>query len=200
MMGGLVLNAAVLGLGMHLGAWRHDRADPFAYTEIDYYQEIARLAEKGVLHAVFLADTRAVAEENFERPNLDAMDPIVVLGAVAARTTHIGLVATASTPYNEPYNLARRLSSLDHLSRGRTGWNVVTTFVPDVAANFGTAVLPRGEARYDRAEEFVDVVRDLWASWEPGSLVGDKHRGVFADSPRVHAIDITEHISTCGVP
>jgi FMN-dependent oxidoreductase (nitrilotriacetate monooxygenase family) len=188
-MGDLILNVAVLGLGMHLGAWRHDSADPLAYTDISYYREIARLAEKGFLHAVFLADTLAVAEENFERPNLGAMDPIVVLAALAETTTHVGLVATASTTYNEPYNLARRLSSLDHLSHGRAGWNIVTTFVPDVAANFGTTALPRGDARYDRAEEFVDVVRDLWASWEPGSLVGDKRRGVFADSRLVHAID-----------
>jgi FMN-dependent oxidoreductase (nitrilotriacetate monooxygenase family) len=188
-MGDLILNAAILGLGMHLGAWRHDSADPFACTDVGYYREIARLAEKGLLHAVFLADTLAVAEENFERPNLGAMDPIVVLAALAETTTHVGLVATASTTYNEPYNLARRLSSLDHLSRGRAGWNIVTTFVPDVAANFGTVSLPRGDARYDRAEEFVDVVRDLWASWEPGSLVGDKQRGVFADSRFVHAID-----------
>ncbi len=90
------------------------------------------------------------------------MDPATVLAALAATTSHVGLVATASTTYNEPYNLARRFASLDHLSRGRAGWNIVTTFVPDVAANFGSEALPRGDERYDRAEEFVDVVRSLW--------------------------------------
>ncbi len=185
----LILNATVMGLGMHLGAWRYGDADPFAYTDISYYQEIGRLAEKGLLHALFLADTLAVSEENFERPNLGAMDPATVLAALAATTKHVGLVATASTTYNEPYNLARRFASLDHLSRGRAAWNIVTTFVPDVAANFGSDALPRGDARYDRAEEFVDVVRSLWGSWGPGSLVGNKTTGVFADSSRVHAID-----------
>lgn len=185
----LILNATVMGLGMHLGAWRFGDADPFAYTDISYYQEIGRLAENGLLHALFLADTLAVSEENFERPNLGAMDPATVLAALAATTRHVGLVATASTTYNEPYNLARRFASLDHLSRGRAGWNIVTTFVPDVAANFGSDALPRGDARYDRAEEFVDVVRSLWGSWKPGSLVGDKTTGVFADGSRVHAID-----------
>jgi FMN-dependent oxidoreductase (nitrilotriacetate monooxygenase family) len=185
----LILNATVMGLGMHLGAWRYGDADPFAYTDISYYQEIGCLAEKGLLHAIFLADTLAVSEENFERPNLGAMDPAIVLATLAATTKHVGLVATASTTYNEPYNLARRFASLDHLSRGRAGWNIVTTFVPDVAANFGSDALPRGDARYERAEEFVDVVCGLWGSWEPGSLVGNKATGAFADSSRVHAID-----------
>ena len=117
------------------------------------------------------------------------MDPTVVLAALATTTRHVGLVATASTTYNEPYNLARRMASLDHLSRGRAGWNIVTTFVPDVAANFGSDALPRGDVRYERAEEFVDVMLGLWASWEPNSLIGDKASGLFADGGRVHAIN-----------
>jgi FMN-dependent oxidoreductase (nitrilotriacetate monooxygenase family) len=185
----LILNVAVLGLGLHMGAWRYRKGDPFDYTDIDYYQEIGRIAESGCLQAVFLADTLAVAEENFERPNFGAMDPTIVLAAVASVTKHVGLVATASTTYNEPYNLARRISTLDHLSHGRASWNIVTTFIPDVAANFGTAELPNHDDRYERAEEFVDIVTRLWDSWEDEALVGDKATGRFADASRVHAID-----------
>ncbi len=186
---GLILNVAVLGLGMHLGGWRKREGSPFDYLDISYYQEIGRIAERGKLHAVFLADTLAVAEENFERPNLGALDPAVTLSAVAAATTHVGLVATASTTYNEPYNLARRTSSLDHISGGRAAWNIVTTFVPDVAANFGDQHLPPGPERYERAEEFVDVVLALWDSWKDGALIGDKAHGRFVDRSKVAPID-----------
>jgi len=185
----LILNVAIMGVGMHLGAWRHRDDDPFSYLGFDYYRDIARCAEAGKLHAVFLADTLAVSEENFERPNLGAMDPTTVLGGLAAVTEHIGLVATASTSYNEPFNLARRLSTLDHLSRGRAAWNIVTTFVPDVAANFSNAPLPPHDQRYARAEEFVDVVLGLWHSWEADALIGDKLSGQFADAQKVHALD-----------
>lgn len=185
----LILNVAVLGLGLHVGAWRHRAGSPFDYTDIAYYQEIGRLAEKGRLHAVFLADTLAVAEENFERPNFGAMDPTIVLAGVAAVTQHIGLVATASTTYNEPYNLARRISTLDHVSNGRASWNIVTTFIPDVAANFGAGPLPEHDDRYRRAEEFVEIVTRLWDSWEDEALIGDKVSGRFADANRIHALD-----------
>jgi FMN-dependent oxidoreductase (nitrilotriacetate monooxygenase family) len=185
----LILNAAVLGLGLHMGAWRYREGDPFDYTKMEFYQEIGRIAETGCLQAIFLADTLAVAEENFERPNFGAMDPTIVLAAVASATKHVGLVATASTTYNEPYNLARRIATLDHLSRGRASWNIVTTFIPDVAANFGTAELPNHDDRYERAEEFVDIVTRLWDSWEDEALIGDKVTGRFADASRVHAID-----------
>ena len=94
-----------------------------------------------------------MSEENFERPNLGAMDPTIVLAALAGETKHVGLVATSSTTYNEPYNIARRFASLDHLSGGRAAWNIVTTFVPDVAANFGDAALPNHDGRYERAKE-----------------------------------------------
>jgi FMN-dependent oxidoreductase (nitrilotriacetate monooxygenase family) len=185
----LILNAAVLGLGLHMGAWRYREGDPFDYTKMEFYQEIGRIAEAGCLQAIFLADTLAVAEENFERPNFGAMDPTIVLAAVASATKHVGLVATASTTYNEPYNLARRIATLDHLSRGRASWNIVTTFIPDVAANFGTAELPNHDDRYERAEEFVDIVTRLWDSWEDEALIGDKASGRFADASRVHAIN-----------
>ena len=124
MTGELILNATIMGVGMHLGAWRHRPEPATSYLDLEYYIAAARLAEEGRLHGVFLADTLAVSEENLERPNLGAMDPVTVLGAVAASTTNIGLIATASTSYNEPYNLARRFATLDLISKGRAGWNV----------------------------------------------------------------------------
>jgi FMN-dependent oxidoreductase (nitrilotriacetate monooxygenase family) len=186
---GLILNATVLGVGMHPSAWRYGDGDPFRHTAPAFFRTIAQVAEQGCLHSVFLADTLAVAEEDFERPNLGAMDPTIVLADVAAATERIGLVATASTTYNEPYNLARRFATLDHLSGGRAAWNVVTTFVPQVAANFGGDELPPGPTRYERAEEFVDVVLRLWESWQDGALVGDKPSGRFVDASRVKPID-----------
>jgi FMN-dependent oxidoreductase (nitrilotriacetate monooxygenase family) len=199
MRNGLILNSVVMGLGMHPGAWRYRDGDPFAYTDIGYYQEIARLSELGRLHAIFLADTLAVSEENFERPNLGAMDPTIVLAALAGETRHVGLVATTSTTYNEPYNIARRFASLDHLSRGRAAWNIVTTFVPDVAANFADTALPNHDDRYERATESVDIVRRLWASWDQEALVGDKAAGVFANGAHVRPINHSgEHYSVRG--
>ena len=185
----LLLNVVVMGLGMHPGAWRFRDGDAYDYTTLKYFSQIAAKAEAGMLHAIFLADTLAVSEENFERPNLGALDPTVVLSVLAGQTSHLGLIATASTTFNEPYNIARRLSSLDHLSGGRAAWNIVTTFVPDVAANFGQTGLPAHDDRYVKAEEFVDVVIKLWQSWGANATVGDKQRPVFADSSQVHAVD-----------
>jgi len=194
---GLVLNIGVLGVGMHPGAWRYGTAT--SAIDGSFYTEIGRIAEQGKLHAVFLADTLTVDEENLSRPNLGAMDPALALTWLAASTRHVGLVGTASTSYNEPFNLARRFMSLDHLSKGRAGWNVVTTFAPTVAANFGDAPLPPGDARYDRAEEFVDVVRALWESWEPGALVADQASGIYADRDRVRPVSFRgAHLSVGG--
>lgn len=184
----LLLNVVVMGLGMHPGAWRYRDGDPFDYVTLDYFKHTAQVAEKGCLHAMFLADTLAVSEENFERPNLGAMDPTIVLSALAACTSHLGLVATASTTFNEPYNIARRIASLDHISGGRAAWNIVTTFVPDVANNFGTT-LPAHDDRYVRAEEFVDIVIKLWESWGGDAAIGDKRGGRFADAARVTPVD-----------
>lgn len=189
MSGGLILNVTLLGLGMHPAAWRWGERRGDAYLDLDYYSDIARVAEEGKLHALFLADTLAAGEEEYQRPNLGAMDTLNVLSALVPLTQRIGLVATASTTYNEPFNLARRFMTLDHLSKGRAGWNMVTTFVPAVAANFSRAALPSGVDRYQRAEEFAEVVQALWQSWQPDAIVDDKSRGRFADATRIHAIN-----------
>ncbi|GAA1847418.1 LLM class flavin-dependent oxidoreductase [Pseudonocardia ailaonensis] len=195
----MILTATVMGLGMHHGAWRYRDGDPFDQTDPAYYVQIATTAERGGLHAIFLADTLDVSEERFARPNLGALDPAVVLSVMAAHTERIGLVGTSSTTFNEPYNLARRFASLDAMSRGRAGWNAVTTFVPAVAGNFGGLPLPAHDERYARAAEFLDVVIGLWESWEPGATVGDKAGNVYVDPSRVHALDhVGPHFAVRG--
>jgi FMN-dependent oxidoreductase (nitrilotriacetate monooxygenase family) len=196
----LILNVTAMGLGMHPSAWRlRGDAPATDFLSAAHFAGLAQTAERGTLHAVFLADTLAAGEERFERPPLGALDPVVALTAMAGVTSRIGLVATASTTYNHPFDLARRFASLDHISGGRAGWNAVTTFVPDVARNFGTETLPGSDARYDRAQEFVEVVLALWESWDDGALIGDAAGGRFADAGRIHAIDHHgEHFDVAG--
>lgn len=186
---GLILNIGVLGVGMHAGAWRFDPQGATSALDAGFYRRLGEIAERGKIHAIFLADTLTMDEENYARPNLGAMDPALALASLASSTQHVGLVGTASTSYNAPFNLARRFLSLDHLSAGRAAWNAVTTFAPAVAANFSAAPLPEGEARYDRAEEFVDVVRALWASWAPGALRADQAGDLYAERARIAEIN-----------
>jgi FMN-dependent oxidoreductase (nitrilotriacetate monooxygenase family) len=183
----LHLNTNVLNSGKHDCGWRL-QADPLAFLDVAYYQECARIAERGTFDALFLADHPAIGEGVAERP-WNALEPTVLLTAIAAATERLGLIATASTGYNDPYNLARRFASLDHISGGRAGWNIVTTGDPTTAANFGDEAHEDHERRYARAQEFVDVAIKLWDSWEDGALVADRQSGVFADVERVHAIN-----------
>ncbi|HEY4281066.1 MAG TPA: LLM class flavin-dependent oxidoreductase [Conexibacter sp.] len=185
----LILSATIMGLGMHLAAWRQRDGEASDYVDPDLYRELARTAEAGKLHCIFLADTLTNAEEGADRPALGALDPAVLLSTMAGVTERVGLVGTASTTFNAPFDLARRFSTLDHLSRGRAGWNAVTTFVPAVAENFGGTPLPDREQRYENAAEFIEVVLALWESWGEGALLGDKAGGRFADPELVRSID-----------
>src|SRR5690606_26804523 len=127
------------------------------------------------------------------------LEPTVLLTAIALATQHIGVIATASSTFNDPYNLARRLASVDHLSGGRAAWNVVTTYNDAAAQNFGQAGSALHAERYGRAEEFVEVVQKLWDSWEDDAIVGDAARGVFAGPAKVHTIDhVGKHFSVRG--
>ncbi|MFF0450714.1 LLM class flavin-dependent oxidoreductase [Streptomyces sp. NPDC004609] len=195
----LILSASVMGLGMHLGAWMARDGEASDYLKEATYIEVARIAESGKLHGLFFADALTNAEEGTDRPSLGALDPTIVLAMMATATSRIGLIGTASTTYCEPYDLARRFASLDHLSGGRAGWNSVATFIPAVAEMFGGRQLPTRENRYERADEFIDVVVKLWESWGEGALVGDKEKGLFADPSLVHAINHTgDHFSVRG--
>jgi FMN-dependent oxidoreductase (nitrilotriacetate monooxygenase family) len=183
----LHLNTNIQSNGRHDAAWKIAE-DPRAFLDVAYFQQLARTAERGTLDALFLSDGPVLRSDAMERP-WQSLEPTVLLASMAAATSYIGLVATASTTFNDPYNLARRFASLDHISGGRAAWNIVTTYDTVTAANFGLGDLPDHDHRYRRAEEFVEVVVKLWDSWEDGALVADQRSGVFADRNQVHAID-----------
>jgi FMN-dependent oxidoreductase (nitrilotriacetate monooxygenase family) len=180
----LHLNAFLMTVGHHEAAWRLPESNPFAHVNVRHYQNLARIAERGRLDSLFLADSPVLWNSIGRRP-AGGLEPTVLLTALAGVTEHIGLIATASTTYNEPYNLARRFASLDHISNGRAGWNVVTTAGVDAARNFNLDDLPSHRDRYDRAAEFVEVARKLWDSWADDAPLGDKAAGVWGDDRKV---------------
>lgn len=182
----LHLNANITDAGKHPSAWRHQR-NPLAFLTPEYFVEIATIAERATFDAVFLSDWPALAENPPTKP-WQALDPTVVLATVAAATSHIGLIGTASTTYGNPFELARRFASLDHLSKGRVAWNIVTTMHEQSARNFGLDRLPTHAERYAQADEFVDVVTKLWDSWPADGLRPDVEAGVFASAP-IPAVD-----------
>ena len=184
----LSLNLFIYPNGHHEAAWRHPQSVPQHSMDIGYYQQLALRAEREKLDAIFFADSPSLSESGREGLRI-RFEPITWLAAIAAVTQRIGLIATASTTYSEPYNLARAFSALDHISNGRAGWNIVTTSMADAAANFGLDQHPSAQDRYAQAEEFVQVTADLWDSWEDDALVLDKTAGVFADTSKVHAIN-----------
>ncbi|ORC49207.1 monooxygenase [Burkholderia sp. A27] len=179
------LNTNVTGTGRHPAGWR-TLDNPKSITDLGFFAKIAQIAERGKLDAVFLSD--ALALRGHAHGPAQSLEPTVLLTALAGVTRHVGLIGTASTTFNDPFNLARRFASVDHLSAGRVAWNAVTTYDPDAAANFSIARSPDKQERYARAEEFVDVVLKLWDSWEDGALVADQASGRYADPARVHAI------------
>jgi len=182
--GKLHLNAFLMPAGHHEASWRLPESDPHAHLQVEYYANLARIAERGKLDSLFLADSPVLWNNIGRRPS-GAIEPTVLLAALAGVTQRIGLIATASTTYNEPYNLARRFGSLDFISRGRAGWNVVTTAGVDAARNFNLDELPAHRERYARAAEFVDVTLKLWDSWADDAVVGDKESGVWGDNERL---------------
>lgn len=194
----LSLNAFIYPTGHHEASWRHPDAVPERITDITYFQELARTAEAAKLDAVFFADGPALRSDARFKPDYH-LEPITTLTAMASVTSHLGLIATASTTYYEPYNLARLFSSLDHLSRGRAGWNIVTTSTDAAAANFGLDEHPPAADRYARATEFVEAAIGLWDSWEDDALVVDKEAGTYADGDRIHRVDARgEHLRVRG--
>ncbi len=183
----LHLNAFLMSTGHHEASWRLPESDPHAGTSLAHFTRLAQTAERGKFDSVFFADSPVLWGSVGRRP-VSAVEPTVLLAALAAATERIGLIATASTSYNSPYNLARRFASIDHLSGGRAGWNVVTTAGADAARNFGLDDQPLHRYRYERAAEFLDVAFKLWDSWDDDAIVADKEAGVWADSDLVRAI------------
>jgi FMN-dependent oxidoreductase (nitrilotriacetate monooxygenase family) len=184
----LHLNAFLMGVGHHEAAWRHPRTDPRALDDVTHFQNLARIAERGKFDSVFLADGVQIWGD-VKHTAAGRFEPLTLLTALAQVTDHIGLIATASTGFSEPYNLARLFSSLDHISGGRAGWNIVTTAQDRSAQNFNREVNTEHAERYQRADEFLDVVTALWDSWEDDALIVDQKTGVFADDTKVHEIN-----------
>ncbi|GID29452.1 LLM class flavin-dependent oxidoreductase [Paractinoplanes brasiliensis] len=174
--------------GHHEASWRLPGSDPYANLSLAAHQHLARVAEDAKFDSVFLADSPVLWSDPGRRP-AGKLEPTLLLAALAVNTSRIGLIATASTSYNEPYNLARRFASLDHLSGGRAGWNIVTTAGDAAARNFGLAGQPLHRDRYERADEFLDVSTKLWDSWADDAIVADKQAGVHALRERVRAIE-----------
>jgi FMN-dependent oxidoreductase (nitrilotriacetate monooxygenase family) len=183
----LHLNVNILPSGAHPAAWRAPGGRPRGFIEPSFYQEIAQIAEAGHLDAVFLADSLSLPERIGRAPW--ALDPIVLMTAIATSTRSIGLIGSASTTYSEPYTLARAFLSVDHVAGGRVGWNIVTTTEPEAAANFGEARHPETSERYERAAEFLGVVRGLWRGWREGALVTDRQTGTFALRDQIQPVE-----------
>jgi len=181
----LHLNAFLMSTGHHEASWRLPESDPYAHVELDHYIRLARSAERGTFDSLFLADNPQLWGNIAQRP-AGALEPLTLLTALATATTHIGLIATASTSYNSPYNLARKFASLDIISGGRAGWNIVTTAGAEAARNFGLEAEPAHAERYARAAEFLEVAGKLWDSWEDDAIVADKAAGVWGDDSKVH--------------
>jgi FMN-dependent oxidoreductase (nitrilotriacetate monooxygenase family) len=183
----LHLNLNFLNAGTAGGAWRYSEQAPDSFIDVKYYGEIARLAEKGKFDAVFLADFLGIANAPEFAP-FQSLDPAVALTAMAAQTSHIGLVGTQSSTYTHPYHVARSFASLDHVSGGRAGVNIVTSADKAAARNFGLDNPVAHAERYQRAAEYIDVLNALWDSWDKHALVGDKASGRFVDPAAVRPI------------
>ncbi|MEW9701122.1 LLM class flavin-dependent oxidoreductase [Paenibacillus sp. SI8] len=184
------LSAYLIGTGIHVASWRHPDAARNASIDIEFYKYLAQTAERGKFDIAFYADSLAVNEDS--HPNiLNRFEPATFLAALAGATSKIGLVGTASTTYHEPYNLARLFASVDHISGGRAGWNVVTTgdATGETALNFNRDHHVEHDERYRRAEEFIDVVQGLWDSWEEEAFVQNKESGVFFDPEKLHRLN-----------
>ena len=184
----LHLNLFIHSRGHHEASWRHPAASPLSLTDIRYYQDLAQRAEAAHFDSIFLADQLALGEDAAQAART-WLEPITVLAALAVSTSRIGLIATASTTYTEPFNLARQFASIDHISRGRAGWNIVTSWLATAARNFGGDKQVSHEDRYARAEEFMRVVNALWDSWAEGAVVDDRASGVYARAGRIRPIE-----------
>lgn len=184
----LHLNLFIHGRGHHEASWRHPASSPLPLTDIRYYQDLAQRAEAALFDSVFLADQLALGGDVAQAPRT-WLEPITVLAAVAAATSRVGLIATASTTYTEPFNLARQFASIDHISNGRAAWNIVTSWLATAAENYGGSGPVSHADRYVRGEEFMAVVKALWNSWAADAIVDDRASGIYARRERIRAID-----------
>jgi len=189
----LHLGAFMRPVGIHTAWWRYPGAWPDANFNLEHLIRFAQTLERGCFDAWFMADHLAVLNMPMaalkRSATVTSFDPLTLLPVLAMTTEHLGLIATASTTFEPPYTIARRFASLDHISGGRAGWNLVTTSNPDAALNFGlTEHMEHGE-RYRRAREFFDVVTGLWDSWADDAFIRDVENGIYFDPERMHVLD-----------
>lgn len=195
------LGAFLPGGGQHIAAWRHPDSPVDGATSFEFHKRLAATAERGLFDAYFLADTLSVGLGGREGGNakIVGFEPVTLFSALAPLTKNIGFIATSSTTYEEPFTLARKFASLDLISNGRAGWNVVTSAGNDTARNFNRDEQLPHATRYERAQEHVDVVKALWDSWEDDAFIRDKDSGVFYDTEKVHDVDHKgKHFSVKG--
>ncbi|MDC3737490.1 LLM class flavin-dependent oxidoreductase [Pseudomonas syringae pv. syringae] len=195
------LGAFLMATGHHVAAWRHPDVPADAGLDFKHYRHVAKVAEAAKFDALFVADSVAAATGDIasRMARSDHFEPLTLLSALSAVTEHIGLIATATTTYNEPYHVARKFASLDHLSGGRAGWNLVTSDAAAEAQNFGRAEHVGHAERYSRAREFHQVVTGLWDSWADDAFTRDKASGEYYDPGRLHVLNHQgEHFSVKG--
>jgi FMN-dependent oxidoreductase (nitrilotriacetate monooxygenase family) len=189
----LHLGAFMRPASIHTAAWRYPGAWADANFNFDHLSRFAQTLERGRFDAFFMADHLAVLNMPIDAlkrsATVTSFDPLVLLPALAVVTKHLGLIATASTTYNEPYHIARKFASLDHLSGGRAAWNVVTSGNPDEAMNFGLEEHLEHATRYRRAREFIDVVTGLWDSWADDAFIRDQQTGIYFDPGKLHLLN-----------
>lgn len=187
------LGAFMRPVSIHTAAWRYPSAYRDANFNFEHYQRFVGTLERGCFDAFFMADHLAVMNMPMaalkRSATVTSFDPLTLLPALAVTTKHIGLVATASTTYNEPYHVARKFASLDHISNGRAGWNVVTSANPHEAMNFGFDEHMEHDQRYDRAHEFYDVVTGLWDSWADDAFLHDADSGIYFNPEKLRVLD-----------
>jgi FMN-dependent oxidoreductase (nitrilotriacetate monooxygenase family) len=199
----LALGAFLHGFGHHQSGWRHPSTDPNSEFSLDHYIKLAKIAERGTFDLLFLADAAGWRDWELDTmkhmPRSAVFEPLTLLTALAVSTSKIGLVATASTTYFEPFTVARMFASIDHLSGGRAGWNLVTSTTESEAQNFSLAAqIPHSE-RYARAEEFAQVVRGLWDSWDDDAFPRDKETAIYFDPDRVRRLNhVGQYFSVRG--
>jgi FMN-dependent oxidoreductase (nitrilotriacetate monooxygenase family) len=185
----LHLNLFLNPFGHHEASWRHPKTDISRVSDIGQLQRLAHKAEQAKLDSIFVADRLSTSKTAVKYGAVSGLEPITLLSALAVLTERIGLIGTISTSFNDPFNTARRLASLDHISRGRVGWNIVTSGTDVEAQNFSFDQIEAHGERYERASEFVDLATKLWDSWEDDALIKDKESGIFADNTKVHELN-----------
>ena len=181
----LHLNLFISGKGHHEASWRHPDSSSLPSTDIRYIQGLSQRAEEGLFDSIFLADQLAFQGGGAQI----ALEPLTALAALAVSTNKIGLIATASTTYTEPFNLVRQFASLDHISNGRVGWNIVTSWSEPASRNYGYETQISHADRYVKADEFMEVAKSLWDSWSDDAIVDDKANGQYLYANRIRSID-----------